>query len=339
MRGPICPKFSGLAGIISILSATGCAAGVDPGPTPEDPRAGRPTTTLSDQSQVDHVRRIVDTHFGDERAQFSEVYRDLSTFVYRDVNKNQILSQWLIDESGHTYWTRACRVGPKGGVLWSTCSSWDLGHDVSDLGLPGFGPIAGMNTYVWTEKTGNFDQQYLAQTVFSERGDRRMGRICPIEREPVNAKCSDWEKLAIDTQQLDVPGASSLRDDMHYSYTSVDGESVVVQSVLSIDGSLLWDRHCVNANASPLVASYKCGFGARAPLKDSGIRFVSAAGAGQYTYQDGDQQVLAQTFLSVDGGRAYNRTCTITEKGVDWNDCSPFTATTISQLRVTGAPL
>lgn len=264
----------------------------------------------------------------------------MSSFVYRDALGKQVLEQWLIDESGQVYWNRSCRVADKGGVEWNNCSSWDIGHDVADLGLPGFGPIAGMNTYVWTETLDhNRTAQHLAQTVFNERGDVRMGRVCPVERSPLWSECTDWEKLAIETEKLEVPGALALRDDSYFSYTNADSESVVVHSVLSVDGSLVWDRTCLTTSGSPIVSSTKCGFGARAPLRDFGIRMAAVAGGGQYVYRDGTNQVLSQTFIAVDGAKAYHRSCSVNARGVEWSECEPFTATTITQLRVTQAPL
>jgi hypothetical protein len=323
------------------VTITGCAAGVDPGPTPESGRAGRPTTTLSDtQSSADEIRQVASTHVGGREETPGEIYRDTSSFVYRDGGGHQVLEQWLIDESGSAYWNRACRVADKGGVQWNNCTSWDIAHDIADLGLPSFGPIAGMNTYVWSEPVaGNRTAQRLAQTVFNERGDMRMGRVCPIERVPLWDECTDWKKLAIETEKLDIPGASAVRDDSYFSYTNADSDSVIVQSVLSIDGSLMWDRSCVTESGSPLVSSFRCGFGTRTPLREFGIRPVAVAGSGQYVYQDGLKQVLSQTLISVDGTKAYHRSCEVTQRGVEWTECEPFTATTISQLRITQAPL
>lgn len=337
MRGPIYPQFAAVLGLVTL---TGCAAGVDPGPNPETGSAGRPTETLSDtQNAVDHVKQIVDTRPAGREDSVGEIYRDISAFVYRDQYKHQILQQWLVDETGTLYWTRACRVADKGGVEWNNCTSWDLPHDVADLGLPGFGPIAGMNTYVWAENDGQRDHQFLAQTIFNERGDQRVGRVCPIEREVLWANCSDWEKLAIDTQSLNVPGALSLRDDFYFSYQNADHQAVVVQSVLSIDGSLMWDRQCPSLFGSPAISTSQCGFGSRAPLRDYAIRMAAVAGGAQYVYQDGLNQVLSQTLIAVDGTKSYHRSCTVTPKGVDWGNCEPFTASTITQLRVTQAPL
>jgi hypothetical protein len=270
--------------------------------------------------------------------QFMEVYRDAATFVYRDGSNKQILSQWLIDESGHTYWNRSCRIGDKGGPIWSSCSSWDKAHDIADLGLPGFGPISGMNTYAWIEMSAGYPRQYVAQTVFDERGENRMGRVCPILRQPLWEECTDWNKLAVVTEQLEVPGATSLRDDFYFQYTNADSEVVLVQSVLSIDGSLMWDRHCVSAQGNPLIPAWQCGFGTRFPLKEFGIRLGAMAGGAQYVYQDGDTQKLNQTMISVDGTKAYHRGCTVTPRGVDWSNCEPMTASTITQLRNTAAP-
>jgi hypothetical protein len=339
MRGPIYPK---IAAVLWLLSITGCAEGVDPGPIPEGSRTGRPTTTLSDNSDtIDQYHQIV-TNRGDRNPEDAiEVYRDVAMFVYRDVHNSQILSQWLIDDNGQTYWTRLCRIGDKGGVLWNTCSSWDVGHDIADLGLPSFGPIAGMNTYTFMTKDElGHTQQMLQQTIFNERGDERMGRICPIVREPLWDQCTTWSKLAMTTEQMQVPGALSLRDDFYFSYTNLDGESVLVQNVLSIDGSLMWDRYCVTAKGgAPYVSANECGFGARSPLKEFDIRVSAIAGGAQYTYDSGGIPVLAQTFVSVDGTKAYSRSCNITLKGVAWSDCGPFQATSLAQLRVTQAPL
>lgn len=337
MRGPIYPKFAAVLGLVTI---TGCAAGVDPGPNPETGSVGRPTETLSSPAgDMEHQKQIVDSRPVGREDTIGEVYRDMSAFVYRDQYNHQILQQWLVDDTGTLYWRRECKVADKGGVQWNNCTSWDLPHDVSDLGLAGFGPIAGMNTYVWTETSGAQHWQHLAQTVFNERGDQRMGRVCPIERTVLWDQCSPWDKLAIETQQLDVPGALSLRDDFYFSYVNLDNENVLVQNVLSIDGSLMWDRQCVSTFGAPYVLSSRCGFGSNAPLRDFGIKMAAIAGGGQYVYQDGSNQLLAQTFISVDGTKSYHRTCTVTPKGVEWDSCEPFTASTVTQLRVTQAPL
>ena len=183
MRGPIYPKFAAVLGLVTL---TGCAAGVDPGPSPESSRTGRPTTTLSEtDNNIESVRQVANRVGGREDNVNLEFYRDLSAFVYRNLAGHQTLEQWLIDETGEVYWTRSCTVGDKGGVQWNNCSSWDTAHAVADLGLPGFGPISGMNTYVWQEQEGGTTYQRVAQTVFNERGDMRMGRICPIYREVV----------------------------------------------------------------------------------------------------------------------------------------------------------
>lgn len=268
-----------------------------------------------------------------------ELYRDAAMFVYRDGNGKQILSQWLIDEAGEAYFTRACRVGDKGGVLWNTCSAWDSGHHIADLGLPEFGPIAGMNAYVWTGQQGSYESQWLAQTVYNERGDMRMGRVCPIVRSPQWQECTDWTKLAVATEEMMVPGALAIRDDFYFSYKNADNESVLVQNVLSIDGSLMWNRECVTPYASPFVPSYKCGFSNSELLKNFGIRLTAVAGGSQYIYTDNEEQKLGQTLFSVDGTKAYHRVCSVTTSGVDWNKCEPFTANTLTQARITQAPL
>lgn len=337
MRGPIYPKFCVAVGLLSL---TGCAAGVDPGPTPESGRAGRPTTTLSDQSDgIENVKAIVhhDSRTGDS-AQM-EIYRDAAMFVYIDGNGKQILQQWLLDETGEVYFLRACRVGDKGGVLWNTCSAWDNGHHIADLGLPEFGSVSGMNTYVWVDQNGSYKQQWLAQTVYNERGDMRMGRVCPIVREPLWKECTDWNKFASSTEHMAVPGANAIRDDFYFSYRNADDEAVLVQNVLSIDGSLMWNRECVTQYASPFVPSYKCGFSDKYVLKNFGIGLTAMAGGAQYVYHDGAEQKLGQSFFSVDGTKSYHRVCTVTPNGVNWSECEPFTANTLVQARLTQTPL
>lgn len=340
MRGTIYPK---LAAVLGLVTLTACAEGVDPGPNPESGQTGRPTTTESaatSDNNLPSVQQIVPSHVGGNDGPVAEVYRDLSAFVYFANDNQQVLQQWLIDVDGNSYWTRSCTIAPKGGgVQWNNCSSWDVAHAIADLGLPGFGPIAGMSTYVWTEQDADHARQYLAQSVWNERGDQRMGRICPILREPLWNQCTDWSKLESDTSDLAVPGGMSLRDDFYYSYKNTDGEDVMVQTMLSIDGSVMWDRSCVSAGASPLVPSYKCGFNDRSMLSAYNIRWAAVAGGAQYTYNDGDHQTLAQTLISVDGTKSYHRTCEVTPKGVDWTSCEPFTATTLGQVRYTQAPL
>ena len=98
MRGPIYPKFAAVLGLVTL---TGCAAGVDPGPSPESSRTGRPTTTLSEtDNNIESVRQVANRVGGREDNVNLEFYRDLSAFVYRNLAGHQMLEQWLIDDTG-----------------------------------------------------------------------------------------------------------------------------------------------------------------------------------------------------------------------------------------------
>ncbi|MEO6418759.1 MAG: hypothetical protein ABIP39_05100 [Polyangiaceae bacterium] len=280
-------------------------------------------------------------------SEVDETYRDYAAYTYTDRAGTQMLSQWLISDDGVSYWSRNCKLGEKGGPDWSTCHAWGASRPIAGLGLPEFfGAVAGMGSFVFIKNSDPdrkpmYDTQWVAQTVFSERGDVRIGRVCPIEDTGANyANCNDWTSLEVLSAELEIGEASAFRDDSMYTYKDASGTDVFAQSLLSPDGTATWERSCPSLGGSPFVTVKECTFGAQTKMAKLGIDAASVSGRGWYLYMDGDVQKAAETIISADGRNSSRRICVVnTTSGIDWSGCGDWTTSSLVKASTSVAPL
>ena len=346
MRGLLCLLVaSAVGGLVGCSDQIGDEARAG-GSVATHPRPATPFGTA-----VDGVRGSQTINPGDWGSppsnEVAQAYRDYAAYTFTDRVGNQILSQWLISDDGVSFYARHCNVKSKGGPDWSSCQAWGESRPVANLGLPPFfGPIAGMGAFVFIRNDDPlrkplYDTQWVAQTVFSERGDVRLGRVCPIENDRANyANCNDWTSLEVLSADFGIGESNAFRDDSMYMYRDATGTDVFAQSILSPDGTVTWERSCPSLGGSPYVSIKSCGFGPQVKMAKLGIDAPSVSGRGWYLYMDGGTQRAAETVISADGHSSSRRICPVNPTtGIDWSGCDAYTTNALVKASTSNSPL
>jgi hypothetical protein len=335
MRGHFCLTIA--LGACAVGFMVGCAGNV--APDEGGTLTHKTPPPVGSDSTVDETP-ITATSPARDTVAPGEAYRDVAAVAFADKIGHQWLKQWVINSAGTGYWDRSCPIMERGGPDWANCTSWGPGFYVSELGLPGFGPLSGMSAYLYQDASDGEHTQWIAQTVYNENGDTRMGRVCPIEdRDVVWSLCSEWNKLEFSSAWFNISAAQVFRDEEMLAYKDGTGADVFQHTLFSVDGSLSWSRSCASDGGQPWINPRTCEFGATTPVSDLNIKPGVISGQAGYVYTDALGPVYAQTVFSVSGTAAARRICPITTTGVDWQNCSAFVSERLDNLREYMGPL